>query len=117
MLPKNTSSKGITKIIRLKTGHSILKGRKSKTDPEIQPEFTFCNVKETPEHFLLNCVEFGKERPKLEKLAKELYNNKKIGKSHIDLDDLLGEGDLPIQESIIIRKSAEKFLLSTQKEI
>ena len=46
----------------------------------------------------------------------ELYNNNKIGKSHIDLDDLLGEGDLPIQESIIIRKSAEKFLLSTQKK-
>ena len=46
-----------------------------------------------------------------------LQTNKKIGKSHIDLDDLLGEGDLPIQESIIIRKSAEKFLLSTQKEI
>ena len=43
--------------------------------------------------------------------------NNKIGKSHIGLDDLLGEGDLPIQKSIIIRKSAEKFLLSTQNEI
>ena len=58
-----------------------------------------------------------KKRAKLEKLVKELYKNKKIGKSYFDLDDLLGEGDLPIQESIIIRKSAEKFLLSTQKEI
>ena len=115
MLLKNTSRKGITKIIRLKTGHSILKEHKSKIDPEVQPEFTFCKVKETPEHFLLNCAEFGKERAKLEKLVKELYNNKKIGKLHIDLDDLLG--DLPIQERIIIRKSAEKFLLSTQKEI
>ena len=57
-----------------------------------------------------------KERAKLEKLVKELYNNKKIGKSHIDLDDLLGEGDLPIQESINIGKAAEKFFLSTQKE-
>ena len=37
--------------------------------------------------------------------------------SHFDLDDLLGELDLPIQESIIIRKSAGRFLLSTQKEI
>ena len=54
------------------------------------------------------------EKAKLEKLVKELYNHKKIGKSHIDLDNLLGEGDLPIQESIIIRKSAENFLLSTQ---
>ena len=58
-----------------------------------------------------------RERATVEKLVTELYNNKKIGKSHIDLDDLLGEGDLPIQESIIIRKSAEKFLVSTQKEI
>ena len=117
MLLKNTSRKGITKIIRLKTGHSILKEHKSKIDPEVQPEFIFCKVKETPEHFLLNCAEFGKERAKLEKLVKELYNNKKIVKLHIDLDDLLGEGDLLIQERIIIRKSAEKFLLSTQKEI
>ena len=94
----------------------MLNGSKSKIDPETQPECTFCKVKETPEHFLLNCAEFEKERAKLEKLVKELYN-KKIGKSHIDLDYLLGEGDLRIQESIIIRKSAEKFVLSTQKEI
>ena len=117
ILLKNTSRKGITKIIRLKTGHSMLKGHKSKIDPETQPECTFCKVKETPEHFLLNCAEFEKERAKLEKLVKELYNNKKIGKSHIDLDDLLGEGDLPIQESMIIRKSSEKFILSTHKTI
>ena len=95
----------------------MLKGHKSKIDPETQTECTFCKVKETPEHFILNCAEFGKERAKLEKLVMELYNKKKIGKLHIDLDDLLGEDDLPIQESIIIRKSAEKFLLSTQKEI
>ena len=95
----------------------MLKGHKSKIDPETQPECISCKVKETAKHFLLNCAEFEKERAKLEKLIKKLYNNKKVGKSHIDLDDLLGEGDLPIQESIIIRKSAEKFLLSTQKEI
>ena len=95
----------------------MLKGHISKNNPETQPECTFCKIKETPEHFLLNCAEFEKERVKLEKLVNELYSNKKIGKSHIHLDDLLGEGDLPVQESIIIRKSAEKFLLSTQKEI
>ena len=63
------------------------------------------------------CRIWKRERAKIEELVMELYNNKKVGKSHIDLDDLLGEGDLPIQESIIIRNSAEKFLLSTQKEI
>ena len=117
ILLKNTSRKGITKIIRLKTEHSLLEGHKSKIDQETQPECTFCKVKETSEHFLLNCAEFGKERAKLEKLVMELYNNKKIRKSHIDLDDLLVEGDLPIQESIIIKIAAEKLLLSTQKEI
>ena len=96
----------------------MLKGCKSKIDPETQPECIFCKVKETPEHFFLNCEEFGKERAKLEKLVTELYNNK-IGKSHIDLDDLLGEGDLAIQESIMIRKSAEKFLflINTKRNI
>ena len=62
MLLKNTSRKGIAKIIRLKTGHSMLKGYKSKIDQETQPESTFCKVKETTEHFLLNCTEFEKER-------------------------------------------------------
>ena len=95
----------------------MLKGHKSKTDPESHSECTFCKLKETPEHFLLNRAEFGKERAKLEKLVMELYNKKKIGKSLIDLDDFLGEGDLPIQGSINIRKSAETFLLSTQKKI
>ena len=44
MLLKNTSRKGITKIMRLKTGPSMLKGRKSKIDPETQPE---CNNSRT----------------------------------------------------------------------
>ena len=79
----------------------MLKGHKSKIDSETQPGCTFWKVKETPEHFLLNCVEFEKEGAKLEKVVKELCNNKKTGKSYIDLDGL----------------SAEKFLLSTQKEI
>ena len=65
----------------------MLKGHKSKIDPETQPECTFCKVKGTPEHFHLNCAKFGQERAKLEKLVMELYNYKKIGKSHIDLDD------------------------------
>ena len=65
----------------------------------------------------LNCAEFEEERTKLEKHVKKLNNNKKIGKRHIDLDDFSGEGDLPIKESIIIRKPEENFLLSTQKEI
>ena len=75
----------------------MLKRHKSKTDPQTQPECTFCKVKGTPEHFLLNLAEFEKERAKIEKLVKELYSNKKVGESHIDLDDLLGVGDFPFK--------------------
>ena len=49
MLLKKYLQEGITKIIRLKIGHSMLKGHKSKIDPKTQPECTFCKVQETPE--------------------------------------------------------------------
>ena len=51
---KNTCKKGISKIARLKTGHTMLKGYRDKTDTETSPECSTCKVKETPEHFLLN---------------------------------------------------------------
>ena len=57
-LLKNASKKGISKIGRLKTRHSMLKGHKSKIDTETLPECSTCKVKETPEHFLLNCKEY-----------------------------------------------------------
>ena len=46
---KNTSRRGISKIARLKTGHSMLKGHESKFDTE------------SPVHFLLNCKEYDTE--------------------------------------------------------
>ena len=42
-LLKNTSRRGISKLARLKTGHSILKDHKSKIDTETSPE---CKVKD-----------------------------------------------------------------------
>ena len=42
-LLKNTSRRGISKIARLKTGHSMLKDHKSKIDTETSPE---CKVKD-----------------------------------------------------------------------
>ena len=61
ILLKNTSRKGICKIARLKAGHSMLKGHKSKTDTETSPECSTCKLKETPECFLLNCKEYDTE--------------------------------------------------------
>ena len=42
-LLKNTSRRGISKIARLKTGHSMLKDHKRKIDTETSPE---CKVKD-----------------------------------------------------------------------
>ena len=64
-LLKNTSRKGISKIARLKTGHSMLKGHKSKIDTETSPE---CSAEETTVHFLLNCKEYDTERAKPERI-------------------------------------------------
>ena len=44
-LLKNTSRKGISKIARLKTRRSMLKGHKSKIDTETSPESSTCKVK------------------------------------------------------------------------
>ena len=67
ILLRNTSRKGISKIAKLKTGHSMLKVHKSEIDIETSPECSTCKVKETPEHFLLNCKEYDTEPAKLEK--------------------------------------------------
>ena len=62
ILLKNTSRKGISRIARLKTGYSILKGHKrSEIDTETSPECSTCKVKKTPEHFLLNYKEYDTE--------------------------------------------------------
>ena len=61
-MPKNISRmqkrKGISKIARLKTGHSMLI-RVTKTKLTLKPPqnapLRTGKVKETPEHFLLNC--------------------------------------------------------------
>ena len=44
----------------------MLKGYKSKIDTQTSPECSTCNMKETPEHFLLNCKEYDTEKEKLE---------------------------------------------------
>ena len=64
-LLKNASRRGISKIARLKTGHSMLKGHKSKIDTETSPE---CSAEETTVHFLLNCKEYDTERAKPERI-------------------------------------------------
>ena len=111
-LLKNTSRKGISKIAKLKTGHSLLKGHQNKIDTETSQECSTCKVKETPEHFLLNCKEYDTEWAKLENDIKETYKNN-CHKLNITADDLLGECDLPSQDAIIVRKKVEEFNLAS----
>ena len=112
---KNTSRKGISKTARLKTGHSMLEGHKSKIDIEISLECSTCKVKETPEH--LNCKEYDTEWAQLEKDVKEIFYKNNYHKMNITIDDILGECDLPSQDAVIVRKKVEEFILATGKEI
>ena len=74
-------------------------------------------VKETPEHFLLNCKEFENERNEPENNVRKIsYQNSK-SRPYITLEDLLGECDLPTEGSVKIRILLEEFLLKIQKEI
>ena len=58
---KHTSRKGASKIIRLKSGHCMLKSHRRKIDLEITPDCDHCKVKETPSHLLLHCKVFDSE--------------------------------------------------------
>ena len=58
---KHTSRKGASKIIRLKSGHCMLKSHRRKIDLEITPDCDHCKVKETPSHLPLHCKVFDSE--------------------------------------------------------
>ena len=90
ILLKNTFRKTISKIARLKTGHSMLKGHKSKIDTDTSPECFTCKVKETPEHFLLNCKEYDTGQAKLEMDIKKIFYQNNNHKLSITLEDSLG---------------------------
>ena len=71
-LLKDTSRKGISKIARLKTGHSMLKGHKSKTDTETSLECSTYKVKETPRTF---CFKLQRIRHRTSKTRKRYKGN------------------------------------------
>ena len=61
ILLRNNSRKVNSKIARPKTGHSMLKGHKSKIDTETSPKCSTYKVKETPTILFLNCKEYDKK--------------------------------------------------------
>ena len=72
-------------------------------------------MKETPEHFLLNCKEYDTEQAKLEKDIKEIFYRNNCYKLNITIDDLLGQCDLPSQDAVIVSKRVEEFILASEK--
>ena len=95
----------------------MLKGHKSKTDTETSPEWSNCKVKETPEHFILNCKEYDAKWAKLEKDIKELFYKNNCHQLNITINDLLGECDLPSQDAVIVRKKWKSLFWQQQKKI
>ena len=98
ILLKSTFRKGISKITRLKTGHSMLKGYRNKIDTKTSPECSTWKVK-------------------LEKGIKKIFYKNNCPKVNITIEDLLGVCDLPSHEAVIVRKKMEEFILATAKEI
>ena len=59
---RQTSRRGSSKILRLKSGHCILNVHKIKIDNKIQPSCETCQAKQTPEHYLLHGSKYDKKR-------------------------------------------------------
>ena len=74
-------------------------------------------MKETAEHFLLNCKEYDTEQAKLEKDIKKIFYKNNYHKLNITIEDLLGECDLPSQDAVIVWKKWKSLFWQQKKEI
>ena len=113
---RDTSRKGASKIIRLKSGNCLLKSHRSKIDLEIRPGYDHCKVKETPSHFLLHCKIFDGERQKLMKAAYEIFNSNKTTFKGT-MAELLGEHLLKEDQLKEIRTAVISLITATKKDI
>ena len=95
ILLRNNSRKVNSKIARRKTGHSMLKGHKSKIDTETSPKCSTYKVKETPTILFLNCKEFDKKWAKLVKDIMKMFCKNNCHKLSITKEDLLGKLFVP----------------------
>ena len=113
---KHTSRKEASKIIRLKSGHCMLKSHRSKIDLEITPDCDHCKVKETPSHLLLHCKVFDSELHKLMKTVYEVFNSSKATFKGT-MAELLGEHLLKEDQLKEIRRAVIGFITATKKDI
>ena len=116
-LLKHTSRKVSSKILRLKSGHCMLNSHKNKIDKETQPNCDQCQVRETPEHFLLHCSKFEEERRKLLQTFKNIYIEHNLLIFTLTMDDILGEQSFSNEDLKALREALEIFIKSTKKDI
>ena len=88
---KETTRKGASKVLRLKTGHCMLNQHKSKIDQDTQPKCEVCLVNETPAHYLLHCSKFDTQRAKLMKNISHVLGKNSLCPFSVSTEELLGE--------------------------
>ena len=113
---KHTSRRMASKIIRLKSGHSMLKGHKSKIDKDTNPLCDHCKVVETPSHFLLHCKQFEEDRRKMILKITDVFNRNSTYFNHTT-GELLGEHTLKKDDSKLIRHIITEFINVSKKEV
>ena len=113
---KYTTRKSVSKIFRLKSGHSMLNGHKSKIVLETSPLCDVCKKKETPVHYLLECTKYMKERNIFLNNISSTLSKNNIVPINVTFETLLGEQNFSNEDSKIIREELQKFIISTRQD-
>ena len=112
-----TSRQAACKIQRLKSGHSMLNGHRSKFDKDVMPECTTCNIKETPYHYLIKCAAYNNVRLTMMLSIKNILKENNLNHHNITFDDILGEHQHNKKVSKGIRLALQNYLIDTKKNI
>ena len=96
----------------------MLNTYKSKIDHETQPNW---QAKEIPEHYLLHCSIYEKEREVLFKTKKKKYKKTTTKNSQyiltLTMEDVLGEQNVIYDDRKSLREAFEKYINSTMKDV
>ena len=114
---KETTRKGASKALRLKTDHCMLNQYKSKIDQDTQPKWEVHLVNETPAHYLLHCSKFDTQRARLMKNISHSLRKNSLLPFNVSTEELLGGHNFNTEDSKTVRVELEKYFDSTKKEI
>lgn len=88
---KYTTRKGLSKILRLKSGHCMLNAHKSKIVLDTPPLCDVFEKVESPLHYLLECNKFVKERKTFLNNISSILSKNYIVPLNVSTETLLGE--------------------------